>query len=137
ERELHVARRDRRGRTAARAAREPSRRDRVRNGPVVRVLRGDPVRELVQVRLPGNRVSRLLEQPHRICADGRNMVGKERGAVRRRESRRVQQVLDGHRLARIRLLRTRQPDPFHYWKWRYRNATPMEPAKRSTKTPNS
>ena len=91
----------------------PGRLDRVRHRAVVVVLRGDPVRELVQVRLPGHREPGLLEQLNRVGAHGGDVVGEQRGPVRRRQSRRVEQVLHRHRLARAGLVRARQPDPVH------------------------
>ena len=113
ESELDVARRDRRRRAAARPTRQAAGSDRVRNRAVVRVLGRDPVGELVEVRLPGDGVPVCPEPLHGLRAQGRHMLREERRPVRRRQPRRVEQVLDGHRLARARLVRARQPDPLH------------------------
>ena len=74
ERRLGETGRDRRRRAAARAARGAAGRGRVRDGAVVEVLRGDPVGELVQVRLADVGVAGLLE-----AGDGDRGLGRARG----------------------------------------------------------
>ena len=118
ERELQVAGGDGRRRPSTRASCEPPRRDRIRNGAVVRVLRRDSVGELVEVRLPRDGESGGLEQLHRVGAHGTHVVGEECRAVGRRQLRGVEQVLDRHRFAAAWLVGTGQPDSVHYWKWR-------------------
>ena len=113
ERELDVARRDRCGRAAARAAREPARIRGVRDGSVVRVLRRDAVRELVQVRLPGDRVPGLLEPLDRGRAAVGDVLREERGAVRRHEPRGVEEILDRDGCSVGRLVGSREPDALH------------------------
>jgi hypothetical protein len=66
----------------------------------VLVLGGDPVGELVQVRLADDRVARLLEPDDRWCRPLGRMVAEDRGAVGRYDSGRVEEVLD------------READPF-------------------------
>src|SRR6185437_7473520 len=83
ERELDLAGGDGRCGAAARPAREPARVPRVRHRAEMRVLRRDPVCELVQVRLPGDGVSRLLEPDDGHCALPGYVLGEERGPVRR------------------------------------------------------
>ena len=102
---------ERGGRAAARPAREAPRRDRVRHGSEVRVLRRHAVGELVQVRLADVRVARGLEAPHGLRGDGRDVVDEERRPVRRPQAGRVEEVLDRKRDPRRRLLDERDEDP--------------------------
>ena len=111
ERELDLPGGDRSRRAAARAAGEPSRRARVRHRAEVRVLRADPVGELVQVRLPGDGVPGGLEPQYRLGALRGHVLGEDRRAVRRDEPRRVEQVLDRDRNALARLVGPGEPDP--------------------------
>ena len=75
-----------RRRTPARAAGDPPFAQRVRDGSEVRVLRRDPVGELVQVGLPDVRVAGGLEQADGLGGLRRDVVGEQRRAVRRRQS---------------------------------------------------
>src|SRR5690348_11256252 len=113
ERELDVAGGDGRGGAAARSAREPARVPRVRNRAEMRVLRRDPVRELVQVRLACDGISRLLEPGDGHGALRGYVLGEERGPVRRDEAGGVEQVLDRDRRPASRFLRAREPDALH------------------------
>ena len=88
---------ERGGRAAARPAGDAPGRERVRHVPVVRVLRGRPVGELVQVRLADVRVAGRLEPPHRLGGLRRDVLGEDRRAVRRRQAGGVEEVLDGER----------------------------------------
>jgi hypothetical protein len=65
----------------------------------VQVLRGDAVGELVQVRLPNVAVPGGFEQPHRLGALRRHVLGENSRAVGRANACRVEEILD------------RQPDP--------------------------
>ena len=89
--------RDRRRRAAARSSRHAARRDRVRHVAVMRVLGGRPVRELVQVRLAGDRVAGVLEQAHGRRGRRGHVAGEDRRAVRRLEPGRVEEILDRDR----------------------------------------
>ena len=109
ERQLDVAGGDRRGRAAARPAGEPAWIAWVRHGAEVRVLRGDAVRELVQVRLAGDSVAGSLDAQDCVGAARRHVVCEEDRAVRRDEPRGVEQVLDRDGRARRRLLRPCKP----------------------------
>jgi hypothetical protein len=88
---------ERGGRAAAGAARRPAGCDRVRDRPVMRVLRGDAIGELVQVRLADVREARRLEPRDGLRRTDRDVVGEDRRAVRRRQPGRVEQILDGER----------------------------------------
>ena len=104
----------RRGGAAARAARDPSWRERVRDRAEVRVLGGRPVRELVQVGLPHVDVAGGLEPAHGLRRLGRDVLGEQDRAVRRDEPRRVEQVLDREphpRFHGLRALRACEEDP--------------------------
>ena len=96
---------------AARAAGEPAGRARVRHRPVVRVLRRDPVGELVQVRLADVHVAGLLEQRDRGRGSGGDVLGEEDRAVGRRQTLGVEEILDGQANALRRGLRLREEDP--------------------------
>src|SRR5207249_6024972 len=74
-------------------------------------LRGDAVGELVQIRLADVGIARRLEPLDRGCRLRGNVIDEDRRAVRRREPRRVEQILDGQRDAGARRLRARQKDP--------------------------
>ena len=98
-------------RASARPAGHPAGKRRVRHGSVVGVRRGDPVRELVQVRLSDVRVAGGLEPAHRL---GR----LRRARARRRRSSRTwsstppcRRVLDGEPRAVRDRFRPRQEDP--------------------------
>ncbi len=82
-------------RASARAAGHPTRERRVRHGSVVGVHRGDPVGELVQVRLPDVCVAGRFEPGDRLGRLLRHVVGVDDRAVRGREAGRVEDVLDG------------------------------------------
>jgi len=97
ERRVGQAGRERRGRAAARAAGDPSRRGGVRHRSEVRVLRGRAERELVQVGLADVCVAGRLQPPHRLGRLARHVVGEQDRAVGRDEPGRVEQVLDRER----------------------------------------
>ena len=97
EREVAEPGRQRGAVPAARAARDPRRVERVHDGAEVRVVRRDPVGELVQVRLAHDRVAGLLEPGDAGRRALGNVVAEDRRAVGRRQPGRVDQVLDGER----------------------------------------
>jgi hypothetical protein len=72
----------------------PVARERVDDVPEMRVLRGDAVGELVQVRLADERVTRLLEAANGLGGPRRDVLAKDRRAVRRRQSGGVEEILD-------------------------------------------
>ena len=80
-------------RAAARSAGGPAGRRRVRDRPVVEILRGDAVGELVQVRLANVCVAGLLEQPHGRSRLGRDVIGEHGRPIRRPHPGRVEQIL--------------------------------------------
>ena len=101
------------GRAAAGAAGGPAGRDRVRNRAEMRVLRGDAVGELVEVRLADVRVAGALEADDCLGAPVGDVVGEEDRPVGRRQPGGVEEILDGERDAvRRHRRRARQPDPF-------------------------
>jgi hypothetical protein len=77
----------------------------------VRVLGGDSVGELVQVRLAGVRIAGGLEQPNRLGGLARDVVGEERRAVRGGQPRGVEEILDGEPRAVAPRLQLGDPDP--------------------------
>jgi hypothetical protein len=77
----------------------------------VRVLGGDAVGELVQVRLADDAVAGGFEPADSLRGAIRDVVGEEDRAVRRREAGGVEQVLYGQRDAGRRRLRPREEDP--------------------------
>jgi hypothetical protein len=85
---------ERRSRAAARAAGDSARGDRVGDGAEVRVLGGDAVGELVEVRLPDVDVAFSLELGD--CRGGplRDVVGEDDRPVGRGEPGGVEEVLD-------------------------------------------
>ncbi len=85
-------------------------RERVRDVPVVLVLGGRPVGELVQVRLADVRVAGRLEPLHGLGRLGRDVLGEDRRAVGRRQAGGVEEVLDRERdpLGRARSGRARK-----------------------------
>ncbi len=95
----------------ARAAGDPAGVERVDDGAEVRVVRGDPVGELVEVRLSDDPVARLLEPGDRARRSLGDVLPEDRRAVGRHEPGRVDQVLDGERAAAGRLLRGREERP--------------------------
>ena len=111
ERRVREARRERRRRAAARAAGYTAGRERVRNRPVVRVLRGRSVRELVQVRLADVGVACAFRSTHGLGRLRRHVLGEHRRPVGRDEPFGVEQVLDGERDALVRALGPREEDP--------------------------
>jgi hypothetical protein len=80
---------------AARAAGRPAGIARVRHRPVVEVLRGDAVGELVEVRLPGVRPSCAFEEVDGGRAQDGDVVREHGRAVRRPHAGGVEEVLDG------------------------------------------
>jgi hypothetical protein len=111
ERRVREPCRQRRRGAAARAARKPPRSQRIRNRPEMLVLRGRAVRELVQVRLAGVRVSRRLQPPHGLRGLARHVLGEQDRAVGRDEPGRVEEVLDRERNPLAGLLRAGEEDP--------------------------
>ena len=82
------------GRAAAGAAGRPSGRDRVGNRAEVRVLGGDAVGELVQVRLADVHVAGALEAHDRLGAPLGHVVGEEDRPVGRGQPGGVEEILD-------------------------------------------
>ena len=110
ERGIRESRRERRGGAAARAAGNASLANRIRNPAVVRVHGCDPVRELVKVRLADVDVARGLEQAHGLGRLLWYVLGEDRGAVGRDQSRGIEEVLDRERDAGRRFSREREED---------------------------
>jgi hypothetical protein len=77
----------------------------------VRVLGGDAVRELVQVRLADVRVAGTLEAYDGFGRGRRDVFREDRRPVRRRHARRVEQVLDCEPDSVGRRLGLREEDP--------------------------
>ena len=98
-------------RAAARTACDPSRSDRIRDRPEVRVLRGDPVRELVQVRLADVHVPGRFQAADRLRGLGRHVFDEDRRPVRGHEPGGVEEILDGEAdpLAVVRWAREEDP----------------------------
>jgi hypothetical protein len=103
-----------RGRPAARTARRPSRRARVRNGAVVRVLRRHAVRELVEVCLADGDVPGSLQPRYGLGGLRRDVVREHGRAVRRPHAGGVEQVLDREPRAGTARRELRDPDPVHH-----------------------
>ena len=99
-------------RAAARAARDASGRDGIRDPAEVRIHRRDSVRELVQVRLADVRVARRLEAAYALRRRARHVIGEDRRAVGRRQPRGVEEILDGERNALARPVRPGEEDSF-------------------------
>jgi hypothetical protein len=87
-------------RPAARPARRPAGKGRVRHDAVVEVLRGDAVGELVQVRLARDRPAGGFERRHGGGGRSRHVVREDGRAVGRADACSVEEVLDGERPAR-------------------------------------
>ena len=121
ERDLAEARGEGGAVPAARPARDPARVERVDDGAEVRVVRGDAVGELVQVRLAHDRVARRLELRHARRRTLRHVVAVDRRPVGRDEPRRVDQVLDGERDPVRPLLRNREERPVRVRRLRRRS----------------
>ncbi len=94
ERRVGEACRQRGRRASARPAGHPAGIRGVRHGSVVGVHRGDPVRELVQVRLSDVRVAGGFEPAHRLGRLLGHVLGVDDRAVGRRQPRRVEEILD-------------------------------------------
>ena len=82
---------------AAGAAGDPTGVQRIHDRAEVRVVRRDPVGELVEVRLAHDGVAGLLEHRHAGRRALGHVVAEDRRPVRRRQPGRVDQVLDGER----------------------------------------
>jgi hypothetical protein len=76
----------------------------------VRVLGVDAVGELVQVRLADDAVAALLQPPYRLGRPLGDVVGEEDRPVGRRQTGRVEKILDGERDPGRRRLRPREED---------------------------
>jgi hypothetical protein len=76
----------------------------------MRVLAGDAVGELVQVRLPDVRPTRLLQPPYGFGRLSGDVVDEQDRPVRRNQARGVEEVLDAERNAFLGLLGSSEED---------------------------
>jgi hypothetical protein len=105
ERRVAEAGDERGGRAAARPARDPPLVERIDDVAEVRVLRRDPVCELMQVRLPDDGVARVLEPRDRLGRPLRNMLAEDRRPEGRGQPGGVEEILDAEADSIARRLR--------------------------------